>query len=432
MGLLTFKGEIGLKRIQYILPIFILGVSIQLTACGTEDDPVNQEQDVEYRTELTEEELKGGHVSFQMDENFEVDADVTGIEKYENGLSSYYLKVFCETDKESEEKFLQAPTLSLHSFGEWAEMLNKLLPGEFKDKNFQVNEEDANIRQAYQGKDGKSYSFHAAWSDYTRGVPEKTGFNTPVITIDPENYYQICNYTAMLRDYVQNYHGSGEAGFPQGADGDIGRMKEFLQEMSGRPVYEGYDFCAVNNETVGMLNEQLSSEYKEPEEEYTVLYFYYDIDGLPFKPLPLRYVMENDETADELCYWSSLPGNKLTTMSEHAQVMIIGRDSGIVYLECSNMWNTGEVCEEKQPIISPNEALKQVKEHYGRQLLTEGDVVTNIELVYTGYFSDGADGKLRPAVSPVWAVEVYNRSIEAYEDFVYDGYTGDCILEGGH
>ena len=127
-----------------------------------------------------------------------------------------------------------------------------------------------------------------------------------------------------------------------------------------------------------------------------------------------------------------MPGSKLTTMSEHAQVMIISRDNGIVYLECSNMWNTGEVCKEKLPIISPNEALKQVKKHYSRQLLTEGDVITNIELVYTGYFADGADGKLQPAVSPVWAVKVYNRSMETYEDFVYDAYTGDCILEGGH
>ena len=420
-----------MKKTKYILTALILGAFVQLTACGTEDGSVNQGQGDEYRTELTEDELKGGHVSFQMDENFVVDADVTGIEKYEKGLSSYYLKVFCETDKKSEKKFLQAPTLSLHGFEEWGEMLNKLLPGKFVDKSFQINKKDADIEQIYQRKDDISYSFHVNWSNYTRGVPEKTGFNTPVITIDAGKY-QICNYAAMLRDYVQDYHGSGEAGFLQEADGDIERMKEFLQEMSGRSVYDGYDFCAVNNETIGMLNEQLSSEYEEPEEEYIVLYFYYDIDGLPFKPLTLRYVMENNETADELCYWSSLPGNKLTTMSEHAQVMIIGRDSGIVYLECSNMWNTGEVCEEKQPIISPNEALKQVKEHYGRQLLTEGDVVTNIELVYTGYFADGAGGKLQPAVSPVWVVEVYNRNIEAYEDFVYDGYTGDCILEGGH
>lgn len=418
-----------MKRIKYILPILILGVSIQLTACGKGDAPVGQEQGGGYRAELTEEELKGGHVSFQMDENLVVDADVTEIEKYENGLSSYYLKVFCETDKESETKFLQAPTLSLHSFGEWEGMLNKILPGEFKEKGFQVNKKDKDIRQTYQGKDGTSYQFLVNWSNYTRGVPEKTGFNTPAIMIGT-GMNQICSDASMLMEYVQDYHGSGEAGFPQDADEDIRRMKEFLQEMTGRPVYEGYDFCVVNNETVEMLNEQLSTEYEEPEEEYITFYFYYDINGLPFKQLWMKYVMGNDEMADELCYWSSMPGNKLTTMSEHAQMMILGRDSGIVYLDCSNMWNTGRVYKGKQTVISPNEALKQVKEYYDRQLLTEKAVVTDIELVYTGYFGDGADSKLHPIVSPFWQVKVYNRGMGTYEGFVYDAYTGECIQEG--
>lgn len=92
-----------MKRMKYILAVFILGCSVTFTACGTEGDSVKQEQSSRNRSELTEEEIKGGHVSFQMAENLVVDADVTAKEKYEKGLSSYYLKIFCETDKESEK-----------------------------------------------------------------------------------------------------------------------------------------------------------------------------------------------------------------------------------------------------------------------------------------------------------------------------------------
>ena len=419
-----------MRRLKYILTALILGASVQLTACGTEDGSVSRGQSDEYRTELTKDEIKGGHVSFHMDENLVVDADVTAEEKYEKGLSSYYLKVFCETEKKSEKKFLEAPTLSLHSFEEWEKMLNKILPGKFKDKTFQLDKKDADIQQAYQGENGNSYSFHVNWSNYTRGVEEKTRFNTPVIKVGFDSGG--ASYEAKtVRSYVQDYHGSDEVSFLQDAEGYIERMKEFLKEITGRSVYEGYDFSVVSKETIGMLKEAHSwmTTIDEPEEEYAAFYFYFDIDGLPLKRLTLEYLMENDETADELCYWSSEPGNRLTGLSEHEQEMLIDKD-GVIYLECSNMWDSGEVYKEGLSVVSPNEALKQVKEHYSRQLLKEECVVTDIGLVYSGYFSDGADGEIRPIISPFWAIKVYEGDNKSYVYFVYDAYTGECISEG--
>ena len=150
---------------------------------------------------------------------------------------------------------------------------------------------------------------------------------------------------------------------------------------------------------------------------------------MPFKDLKLNYTMENNDTADKLCYWSSVPGSSLVGISEHEQMLLSGRD-GVLYLECSNMWDAGEIYKEKLPVVSPSEALRQVKEHYDKQLIKEDCTVTEIELVYTGYFSDGVDGEIRPVVSPFWEVKVYDGNIKRYVSFVYDAYTGECSSEG--
>ena len=106
-----------------------------------------------------------------------------------------------------------------------------------------------------------------------------------------------------------------------------------------------------------------------------------------------------------------------------------GKNS-VLYLDCSNMWDAGEVYKEKLPVISPNEALRQVKEHYSRQLMKKEYTITDIGLIYTGYFSDGADGKIRPIVSPFWEVEIYNGDTGVHVSFVYDAYRGECVWEG--
>lgn len=419
-----------MNRMKYLLAAFIWCSCIQFTACGTEGSPADPNGGSSCRAELTEEEMKGGHVSFQMDEKLIVDADVTPKEKYKNGLSSYYLRLVCETDKASEKKFLQAPTLSFHSFEEWEEMLNKILPGKFKDNAFQLNREDADIRQAYQGKDGNSYQFRASWSNYTKGVVEKTGFNAPGFCIDIGHGNASFNKAISVMEYVLDCQGSGKTGFQQDSGGNARQMKEFLHNMSGRPIYEGYDFSVVSRETIGMLNEVHPwMKAEEPEEEYAAFFFYYDIDGLPFKDLNLNYTMGNNETAAELCYWSSVPGNCLQGFSEHQQVLLADKE-GIFYLDCSNMWDAGEVYKKNLPIVSPNEALLQVKEHYNRQLIKEVHTITDISLVYTGYFSDGADGKIQPVASPFWAVTVYDGDAGMRKYFVYDACTGECIREG--
>ena len=416
-----------MKWRKYILTVFLFVCSIIWTACGTEKGSEESGNNGGNRTELTEEEIKGGHVSFQMAENLVVDADVTAKEKYEEGLSSYYLKIICETDKDSEKKFLKAPTISLHSFEEWKEMLNGIIPGKFVDDEFKINKSDANIRhQEYRGENGSLYSFHVEWSNYTRGLAEKTVFNSPGITVDVENGSEISNSAGKIKRFVRNYEDSGKIDFRQ----DVDRMEKFLQEMTGRTVYEGYDYVIVSEESIGLLNQaQPVLDEEEPEEDYVVLYFYYDINGLPFKELTLDYIMENDETADDLCYWSSPAGKRLTAISEHRQELIIGRN-GIVSLDCSNLRYPGGVYKEKRPVVSPNEALKQVKEFYDRQLMTEECVVTDIELLYTGYFSDGSDGEIQPIIAPFWEISVYDNSAGRYTHFTYDACTGECIREG--
>lgn len=74
-----------MKKTKYIFIGIILSVSIQFIACGTEGSPTDLSESNGYRTELTEEEMEGGHVSFQMDGNLVVDADIRQIYQGNNG-----------------------------------------------------------------------------------------------------------------------------------------------------------------------------------------------------------------------------------------------------------------------------------------------------------------------------------------------------------
>ena len=261
-----------MKKIKYILMIFMLGAFIPLTACGTGENSVIREQGDGYRTELTEEEIKGGHVSFQMDENLVVDANVTPKEKYEKGLSSYYLKLFRETNKESEKKFLQTPKLFFYGFTEWEEMLNKIIPGKFKGNAFDLNKNYPDMWQTYQGKDGKSYSFHAGWSNYMKEDAEKLGFSAPWVMIDAGSLgsgVMLDNQAKSVRRRVRDYQGSDKADFLEDAGEYIEKMEAFLEEATGRTVYEEYDFSVVSKETIDKLNQvQPQEETEELEEEY--------------------------------------------------------------------------------------------------------------------------------------------------------------------
>ena len=104
------KGDQGRRPKQFLWFFSVLTISYALCACGTEKASTEGDKGTDSRAELTQEEIESGHASFQMDENLVVDADITPKEKYAQGLASYYIKVFSETEKTAEKQFEKNPT----------------------------------------------------------------------------------------------------------------------------------------------------------------------------------------------------------------------------------------------------------------------------------------------------------------------------------
>ena len=63
----------------------------------------------------------------------------------------------------------------------------------------------------------------------------------------------------------------------------------------------------------------------------------------------------------------------------------------------------------------------------GKQMLAKTVTVLDLEMVYTGYFTDGNEGEIQPMIAPFWRVRVHNGERNVY--FVYDAFTGEAIAQ---
>ncbi len=421
---------------KFLLSV-VLSASLLLCACGTETQAQSG-----YRSEFTEEELESGRASFQMDEKLSVDADVTPRFSYENGLSSYYLEVISEPDSEDEGAFAENITFSSHSRDEWEKFLNSLQKGRLKGKEFELDRSIYELKDwKYDGKNGRTYTIWAGWSGWSKKYGLDSRFNTAIANIFPsqgENFE--INIMDMMRNCLDDCGGCNDLDFLQDPEEMAEKTRGFLEEASGRKICRKYEFVPAGQKNLERLHELVKKEEpsslpqieSEMDKRIGEFIFYYDVDGLPFKNLYLKYFLQGDETADSLCYWSSPDSGNLVGISEHAQVADVD-EKGLLKIDFSNTRRPGKVYKDKRSVAGPNQILEQIKAYYGRKLMLADVTVTDMELAYTGYFSDGSEGKIQPVVSPVWIVTVYDEELKGISgkkrEFVYDAFTGECLRE---
>lgn len=70
------------RKVEFLA--FILCICVLCAGC--------QSKKGETSAELTEEQLKSDHLTMDLSEDIHVDADITPLEKYEKGVSTYYME----------------------------------------------------------------------------------------------------------------------------------------------------------------------------------------------------------------------------------------------------------------------------------------------------------------------------------------------------
>ena len=417
----------------------LLCTAILLSGCQSDKKKkVDETQKVTYRDSFTEEEKASGTAKFDLMENVTVDVQITPAEKYKDGLKKYYMKTYFETTVLKDRKvFADNPILYGKKLSKVMDIVSEEMEAEFQSKKPEVDISDPYILSAedvFRDKKGADYSFNVFWDtgeeefDYTKRL------------YCPRMYIQLQNglsgvgtayeIVQRLKDY-QNI----EVSFFKDKSKKGMELKAFLEELLGRDLSDSWECIPVTQESVELLNKayrdvNLSAHVDLKQgEEYCVYRYYYDVKGFPFADLCLEYDVKEGETFSKIAGMSTINKKRLSGLSERSIICEVSKN-GIVSIDTAKIRMEGDVYKKAEKVISPDTALQKVKGYYGKQILRKPITVTEMSIVYTGYFTDGSEGEIQPTVAPFWRVRVYNNDVDGSKYFVYDAFTGEAIAEG--
>ncbi len=435
-----------MKR-KVVMFFLLLSVAAVVFGCGTAggglDSPETEgaasqeapegQEDAGYRTSFTESEIAEGRASFQAAENLYVDAEITPAEKYEDGVNSYYMVQHYE-EGEVDGELTDASGLA--AFGRTQEeFLGTLSTLTGIEADPEMFENSATERKAYwngfvSGTDnGLDYLFFMSWG-FGDGIFEAHAYY-------PDFYAMVTEDAniAVAEFYAETV---GMMTMPDtdglsfaDPDEEATALKGIIEQLVGRELSDTFDCISVTPEKAEAIN----AAYPELELEtgfdgYYQYYFYYDLDGFPIERLGLSYELKDGESCTAGARYSSEEnGSVLYALNECTQQVAYGED-GILFLMIDNYRDKGEVYKEGLEVLSPNTVLASVERYYESTLLTNDVIVTQVRLVYSGYFTDGEDGDVDNAFCPFWKVQAYEGSSGMNVMFAYDAVTGNAVVEG--
>ena len=410
-----------MKKFKQILCIIcVLGL---LTGCGGKQ---NKTEKKTYRQELSEEEMSNGHASFDIDEKFKVDANVTKSEVYKDGMKSYYMNQYKEKIKGTSKKFTDNPTVFNRTQKEMEKTLNRLIPGKLSWKKINRNyKNEPVIEGTYKSDDGDKYKMHIVWDTYNNVTGNSDTYFCPSFYMlgeksDKEHISAVISgLQADIDDIKTDYTNMIEK--------NVGTYKKAVEELIGRKINDEYSMCSLNAKSAKIINDTQSIELKYNGKQYDLLAFYKDVDNLKFSDIDPGYQVKAYENPDKWAMTTSADNDKLSSMWE-TPVYLVFCKGKLEYIEADSFRETGSVYKNTQKIISPNKPLKEVIKFYEKKLLVEEVKIKSIELKYIAYYASDSSKTVKPIITPAWVVGVYDNdeSIEKIAYFCYDGYTGEC------
>ena len=417
----------------------LLCTAILLSGCQSDKKKkVDETQKVTYRDSFTEEEKASGTAKFDLMENVTVDVQITPAEKYKDGLKKYYMKTYFETTVLKDRKvFADNPILYGKKLSKVMDIVSEEMEAEFQSKKPEVDISDPYILSAedvFRDKKGADYSFNVFWDtgeeefDYTKRL------YCPQMHTELQNGLSGVPTAYEIVERLKDYRNI-EVSFLKDKNKKGMELKAFLEKLLGRDLSDSWECIPVTEESVELLNKaykdvNLSAHVDLKQgEEYCVYRYYYDVKGFPFTDLCLEYDVKEGETVSKIAGMSTINKKRLSGLSERSIICEVSKN-GIVSIDTAKIRMEGDVYKKAEKVISPDTALQKVKNYYGKQIIRKPITVTEMSIVYTGYFTDGSEGEIQPTVAPFWRVRVYNNDVDGSKYFVYDAFTGEAIAEG--
>ena len=410
-----------MKKFKQIL--CIVCVLSLLTGCGGKQ---NKTEKKTYRQELSEEEMSNGHASFDIDEKFKVDANVTKSEVYKDGMKSYYMNQYKEKIKGTSKKFTDNPTVFNRTQKEMEKTLNKLILGKLSWKRINRKyKNDPYIEGAYKSDDGDKYKMRIVWDTYDDVTGNSDTYFCPSFYMRSEKSDKE-HITALKVGKDEDIDGI-KTDYTDKIEKNVGAYKKAVEELIGRKINDEYRMYSLNAKSAKIINDVRSIGLKYNGKQYDLLAFYKDVDNLKFSDIDPGYQVKADEKPDKWAKTTSAGNDKLSSMWE-TPVYLVFCEGKLEYIEADSFRETGSIYKNTQKIIPPNKPLKEVIKFYEKKLLVEEVKIKSIELQYVAYYASDSSKTVKPIITPAWVVGVYDNdeSIEKIAYFCYDGYTGEC------
>lgn len=427
---------------KLFLALVTIGILVSSVSCSApkEDKEEKTTSEVKkdvafFKGELSEKEMESAHLGLDLNEKVSVDADITSYSKYKDGLNSYFIeKVVQKQGKVNLSLYQKNPTFFENSLSELEQEITGVSTGKFLDAKkvveYQKKAGAILFMVPYRSADGTKRNFFGRLN-----IDKKKRLGGVSIVLEKDYTEEKAEnnieqyYERTIGEKMRAIHPDCDM-----SDLSIGKKEEIGERLSGiiknsleLELAEGYDCMPLNRENYHKLaNRCFSNEELQPlESEYYLYTFYPAVDGFLWRARNWSQKVEDKEVADDVLVGDS----RIYTTDEATQKIVYGED-GIRELELTHELQISEVYK-KQEICSIETVLTQLQDYFGEDSLSIPTTIYNIEICYSGDFSDEADGKIRNIVQPYWYVEFWKQCWDGKRcsELWLDAVTGECLSE---
>lgn len=374
--------------------------------------------------DLSEKEMNQEHLELELMEKVTVDAEITPYDKYKAGLSSYYIESYYEGEEASGidvESYMATPVIFRRDIEKVKGLIEENSNGRFTDQEIEIGENGTlHVTALYSDTKEKWINCWLGIEDDGRVTGTQFWFQVADGNESNEETYA----GKIMLVYYPEYDRTSLSFADADETGEM--LRDLLETLTGSEYAEKYECIPVSKENYQALKETGNAglEGSLAEEYYTYI-FYHQVDGFRWKYLNLSIEMTEDIVLSEDVA-SKVINGYLFPSDEWTQVVAYGAE-GIRSLQLDAYVVPTEIYKEQEQVADVSEVLKQVEAYFDTILVASPITIYSMEICYSSWFSDAADGPLESIVSPMWVVQYWDGN--SMKQLLFDAYTGKFLME---